>query len=82
MPERRTTTRRRVLKTGTIDFGLGGVPCTVRNLSVGGATLELSSPWGMPDKFDLMISSEHLRRTCRVIWRRGQKLGVAFAGRS
>lgn len=77
--EHRTSPRHRVLKAGTIKFGGGVIDCTIRNLSERGAALEVASPVGIPDRFDLVIVAEHLRRSCRVIWRKQKRIGVAFA---
>lgn len=55
MDERRNITRQRVLKTGAIEFGGSAIDCTVRNLSKIGAALDVPSPVGIPDKFDLVI---------------------------
>ena len=79
MNERRTIPRESVLKAGTVNFGVGDIPCTVHNLSDRGALLRVSeSPWGFPDRLKLAIASERVRRPCRVVWRRGQRLGVVF----
>ena len=76
--EHRVSPRHRVLKSGTIDFGGGAIDCTIRNLSNSGAALEVVSPVGIPDHFDLVILAEHLHRPCRVIWRKEKRIGVAF----
>ncbi len=77
--EHRVSPRHRVLKAGTIEFGGGAIDCTIRNLSERGAALEVASPVGIPDQFDLVILAEHLHRCCRVIWRKEKRIGVAFA---
>jgi hypothetical protein len=77
--EHRISPRHRVLKAGTIEFGGGAIDCTVRNLSTNGAALEVASPVGIPDQFDLIILAEHLHRPCRVIWRKQKRIGVTFA---
>jgi PilZ domain-containing protein len=80
MNEPRTIPRRSALNTGAINFGVGEIPCTVHNLSDRGALLRVSgSPWGFPDRLELVIDSERVRRPCRVAWRRGQRLGIVFA---
>jgi len=79
MGEHRTAPRHRVLKAGTIEFGGGGIDCTVRNLSDSGAALDVASPVGIPDSFDLVITAEHLRKHCRVVWRKEKRIGVTFA---
>lgn len=53
MEDHRSTLRHRVLKAATISFGGGAISCTVRNLSVSGASLEVASPIGIPETFAL-----------------------------
>jgi hypothetical protein len=55
--------------------------CTIRNLSAGGACLELASQVGIPDAFDLIIGEGNVRRPCRVAWRKANRMGVQFAHR-
>jgi len=50
----------------------------VRNLSATGAALDVPSPVGIPDKFNLIVSSDALRFSCRVVWRKAERLGVRF----
>lgn len=56
----------------------GGVSCTVRNLSETGACLEVESPLGIPEAFDLMIASEQIIHHCKTVWRSAHRIGVAF----
>ncbi len=76
--EHRVSPRHRVLKSGTIEFGGGAIDCTVRNLSENGAALEVVSPVGIPERFDLVLVAEHIHRPCRVVWRKEKRIGVAF----
>jgi len=76
--EHRNAPRHRVLKTGTIEFGGGGIDCVVRNMSDTGAALEVTSPLGIPDHFTLVIPQDHAARPCRVMWRKEKRIGVAF----
>jgi hypothetical protein len=79
MLERRKTSRHRTLKAGTIAFNrAAGISCMVRNISAAGACLEVSSPFGIPDDFTLVIENDHIQRPCHVTWRRDRRLGVAF----
>lgn len=78
--EHRVSPRRRLLKTGRIAFGGATIDCTVRNLSETGAALEVSSPVGIPVNFTLMINSGHINVPCRVVWRKGTRIGVHFEG--
>jgi hypothetical protein len=79
MIERRTATRQRVLKQGTLAFGSGGgVDCMVRNISSSGARIETASPMGLPPSFTLVIKSDHFLRRCHPVWSKDTKVGVAF----
>jgi hypothetical protein len=76
MEEHRIAPRHRVLKAGTIEFGGGAINCMVRNVSAGGAALEVSSPVGIPEHFRLFADGSHL--PCHVVWRKEKRIGVAF----
>lgn len=79
MTENRKQHRRRVLKAGTISVNrTGGIDCTVRNVSDAGACLDVVSPIGIPDDFDLVITDDHSHHACHVIWRHERRIGVAF----
>ncbi len=79
MTEKRTSPRHRVLKRGTLAFGGGGsVDCMVRNISSGGARLEVANPLGLPRSFTLVIESDQFVRRCRPVWSSDIRIGVAF----
>jgi hypothetical protein len=78
MQHRRNAPRRRVLKTGSIEFADTVIECTVRDVSDAGAALQVVTPLFIPDRFTLFIPSEQSRRTCRMVWRTGRGMGVAF----
>jgi len=85
MQERRVFPRHRVLKAGSIEFGgSAAINCTIRNLSASGAALDVASPIGIPDAFDLVVAREaerphdHDRHRCRVAWRKEKRIGVIF----
>ena len=79
MVETRIAPRYRVSKAGTIEF-VGGDPinCVVRNLSVTGAAIEVSSRAGIPESFLLVMPDDGLRLLCHIVWRREYRIGVAF----
>ncbi|HEV1998886.1 MAG TPA: PilZ domain-containing protein [Xanthobacteraceae bacterium] len=80
MEEHRNAPRHRTYKAAHIAF-LGhaaAIDCVVRNLSDTGASLEVASPMGIPDAFDLMFEGDDSVRRCRVIWRKETKIGVEF----
>jgi hypothetical protein len=77
MEERREASRLRLLKSGKILLGKARVPCTVRNLSAGGARLQVQSTFGLPSAFDLAVD-DHPPRSCKVIWLDDTTLRVQF----
>jgi hypothetical protein len=78
MVETRQDTRHKVLKVGKVDFAGGAIDCTVRNLSLTGAAIEIADQQGIPDKFTLVVPSDSLRLRCHVVWRKSYRMGVQF----
>jgi hypothetical protein len=78
MIEKRATPRHRVLKHGTLAFGGGGIDCMVRNISSGGARLDVVSPVGLPESFTLIIQTSQFMRRCHAVWNDDKRIGVAF----
>ena len=78
MVEKRTFSRHRVLKAGTIEFGGGAITCMVRNMSDTGAMLDVATPVGIPDYFTLVLRANGHRMPCRLVWWKEKRIGVAF----
>ena len=80
MAENRINPRHRVLRAGKNVFNhrFSVVDCTVRNVSAGGACLQVPTTIGIPDDFDLVIEPEKESRACRVAWKSDNRLGVTF----
>ncbi len=80
MEERRALQRTRVLRNAKIilDHRAQVISCTVKDLSSQGACLSVASTYRLPETFDLTFEHGRSRRSCRVIWRTQDKLGVAF----
>jgi hypothetical protein len=78
MDEKRTASRRRVLKSAFIVVSdrAPKLECTVRNISETGAGLQVSTTIGIPAHFDVIIDG--VRYRCRSVWRTDTKMGVAF----
>jgi len=74
----RIAPRRRVLKAGSIEAGGGAFDCTVRNISDTGAALEVVTPLFIPERFMLVVQADGLKRRCRIVWRKGKRMGVLF----
>jgi hypothetical protein len=79
MVESRRASRLHVLKTATIKF-VGGstIDCLVLNLSSTGASLEVSSQAGIPERFILVMPGDGLHLSCRTVWRSELRIGVTF----
>jgi hypothetical protein len=78
MVETRIAPRHRVSKPATIDFGRVTIDCTVRDLSVTGAALEVPYRIDIPAKFTLVVPGDGLRLPCHLVRRNGSRIGVAF----
>jgi PilZ domain len=78
MVETRIAPRYRVLKAAKIEYGGATIDCTVRDLSITGAALEVASQIGIPAKFTLVVPGDGLHLPCHVVWRKEFRIGVAF----
>jgi hypothetical protein len=77
MQNHRVSSRRRLLKSGSIFLGKRKVPCTVRNLSDTGACLEVQTTVGIPSIFPF-LGPTGVMQSCKVVWRNDTKMGVKF----
>jgi hypothetical protein len=77
--EHRNVARQRALKGARIVFKghAATIDCVIRNLSDRGGCLNVESPIGIPDTFDLMLDDASVR-SCRVAWRKATQIGVVF----
>jgi hypothetical protein len=78
LQEKRISPRRHAHIEAIIAFSRTQVGCIVRNVSDGGARLEVASVRGVPDAFDLLVP-KHRPQRCRVAWRSLKEIGVEFA---
>jgi hypothetical protein len=78
--DRRDVGRTKVLRNAKIiaPRRASVIHCTVQNITSGGACLKLANTSGVPDYFELTFELGRTRRSCRVIWRTADQLGVAF----
>lgn len=77
---RRTEPRRRVARSATISAhdAPTPVPCVVLDISTGGARLDVHHSAEIPQRFRLVIDLEGTERTCEVVWRRENSVGLRF----
>jgi hypothetical protein len=58
-------------------------PCTLCNVSIGGAQVELTQEVELPATFFLTLSQDgHVRRSCRNVWQFATVVGIKFAEKS
>ena len=56
----------------------GVIACVVRNISNRGASLRVADLTVLPVNFELSFDNFHTKRDCRLVWRDGDFIGVAF----
>lgn len=78
LSERRGIWRKRILKGAFISLSeyAPKLECAVRDCSDVGAALQVSTTFGLPHRFDLVMDGT--RRRCRAQWRTDNKIGVIF----
>ena len=52
--------------------------CIIRDISAGGACLELDPTLMIPQEFDLVPDQGDNAQACRVVWRASDRVGVTF----
>jgi hypothetical protein len=52
------------------------VDCILVDYSAGGACLQLQKFIDLPQRFEVLYGTT--RKRCRIVWKRGLRLGVAF----
>lgn len=80
MPMERRLSPRRIANIEAkivFDAGRSVRPCIVRDLSEGGAKLEVATVAGIPPTFDLILPGRP-PQPCRVAWRALKEMGVSY----
>lgn len=77
--DRRASERRKLFRIATITYAGSGwpVPCVLLDISPDGARLALPTQ-SVPDDLHLVVEREAISRPCRVVWRKGEEVGVRF----
>jgi hypothetical protein len=78
--ERRSIARTAISKDALLFFDAqrGVLTCRVQDVTNSGAGIELQNISLLPLNFQLSFDKFHTVRECRVIWRQGDFVGVAF----
>lgn len=80
MVETRSAPRFRVTKPAKIENGGFVAACTIRNLSLTGAAVEITDldTKFIPRTFTLVVLEDGLRLSCRLVRREAFRIGVEF----
>ena len=73
--EERETVGHYVLRVDARD-GRDPIQCCIRNISLGGACLELSEKRKLPNEVTLMIGN--VMHQAKIVWRRWNQIGIVF----
>jgi len=76
--EGRKHARSLVLRTGQVRCGEDETACAILNVSESGACILVPADAALPDTFDLVIDKAAGGFRCRVVWREGARVGLAF----
>lgn len=76
--DRRAIPRKPVLMSGAIEFSGSKVNCLICDMSIAGAALDVTNPLDIPNRFNLFFRADGTRIPCHVIWRKADRIGVAF----
>lgn len=78
--ERREFGRRSIIVHGWLVLDKGvRVPCTVLNLSVAGAMVDMAEPRTLPFRFTLSVPSHGIEEICEIKHHVGKRIGLRFA---
>jgi hypothetical protein len=47
-------------------------------MSIAGAALDVATPLGIPHEVTLNILTRQVRQPCHIVWRKENRIGVAF----
>ncbi|MBY0258735.1 pilus assembly protein PilZ [Methylobacterium sp.] len=77
---RRGARRADAFRIGSLVAEAGSAPidCLVWDQSETGAQIEVEDGQAVPDAFTLTVTAYARPRSCKVVWRRGRKLGIIF----
>ena len=80
MTERRSSERRKVSKAAKIVWNSGRsvLDCSLRNISKGGALIEVENTLSIPEEFELRWDDNAKRQQCILIRRKLRSLSVRF----
>ncbi len=78
-PSRRRYERVTVMWSGTLTVGRREIGCIVRNISAGGATVQVETPIVVFSVAAILETARLGQLRSRVVWNRGDLVGLRFS---
>ena len=78
MEEKRRHPRTDVSEPAYVSAGGSVMSCTVRNISLEGAAIEVENAAFVPPRFRLVMANDSSVRECRVAWIQRNRIGLSF----
>jgi hypothetical protein len=79
MDERRKHPRTDIDQPAYVSSGGSVMSCTVRNISIEGAAIDVENPAFVPQQFRLVMANDKTVHECRIAWIQQNRIGVTFA---
>ena len=79
MEEKRKHPRTEINEPAYVSSGGSVMSCTVRNISLEGAAIEIENPAFVPPNFRLVMANDSTVYECRIAWIQKNRIGVTFA---
>ena len=78
MEEKRKYPRTEINEPAYVSSGGSVMSCTVRNISVEGAAIDVANPAFVPQNFRLVMASNSSVHECTIAWIQKNRIGVTF----
>jgi hypothetical protein len=76
--DKRKYPRIEVEEPAHVSFGGTSLSCVVRNISTDGAAIDVENASYIPERFRLVMAPSSEIRSCRLVWIKQNRIGVAF----
>jgi hypothetical protein len=78
--EKRKYPRTEINEPAYVSAGGSVMSCTVRNISLEGAAIDVENPAFVPAHFRLVMAKGSSVHECRIAWIKQTRIGVTFVG--
>ena len=78
MEEKRKYPRTEIDEPAYVSSGGSVMSCTVRNISVEGAAIDVANPAFVPQQFRLVMANDSSVRECTIAWIQKNRIGLTF----